>query len=277
MAPDATPAPNHRPGPIRVFRGPGPTPHRAARVRVGRRGPNLGVRYVHGCAAHEPHTRLPPWRRRRRPRPPLHGRPRQRDRAALAGALGRQRHVRGAEPGRAARRPRGRRRARPQAVRARHVPVPVGHRPARRAPAGLHRHRRLQPLPAHGRAQRAVHDGLRRLRAARRAVRRADRHAPGDHDCPERGDVPRADPSHRPEPRPPPLDRHHRPGLLPLDAVDLPADLRVVVRSRHSQPVGLARLRPPDQRAACRARCRHPNAGRRPRLVVAVAEPSRPP
>ena len=49
----------------------------------------------------------------------------------------------------------------------------VGH------PLGLHRHRRLQPLPAHDRAQRAVHDGLRRVRPAGRAVRRADRPAPG--------------------------------------------------------------------------------------------------
>ena len=151
----------------------------------GRRRPGL-VGWASAMSTDAPATSPQPEprprRRRRRPRPPLHGRARQRDRAALAGALGRQRHVRGAEPGRAAGRPRRRRRARPQAVRARHVPVPVGHRPARRPPAGLHRHRRLQPLPAHGRAQRPVLDGLRRLRAARRAVRRADRHAPGDHD-----------------------------------------------------------------------------------------------
>ena len=48
--------------------------------------------------------------------------------------------------------------------------------------------------------------------------------------------VPPPDPPPRPEPRPPPLDRHHRPRLLPLDAVDLPADLRVVVRPRGRQP-----------------------------------------
>ena len=61
-------------------------------------------------------------------------------------------------------------------------PYPSGDRAARRPPARLHRHRRVQPLPADGRAQRAVHDGLRRVRAAGRAVRRADRPAPGDHD-----------------------------------------------------------------------------------------------
>ena len=57
-------------------------------------------------------------------------------------------------------------------------PYPSGHGPARRAPAGLHRHRRAGPLPADDRPQRAAHHGLRRVRPARRAVRRADRHAP---------------------------------------------------------------------------------------------------
>ena len=70
------------------------------------------------------------------------------------------------------------RRARREAVRARHVPVPVGRRAARRPPAGLHRHRRVRPLQADDRPQRAAHDGLRRVRPARRAVRRRDRAAP---------------------------------------------------------------------------------------------------
>ena len=56
-------------------------------------------------------------------------------------------------------------------------PYPSGRRPARRAPAGLHRHRLLRPLPADGRPQRAARDGLRRVRPARRAVRGADRHS----------------------------------------------------------------------------------------------------
>ena len=87
-------------------------------------------------------------------------------------------HVLHAQPGRPAGRPRAGRRARREAVRARHVPLPVGYRPARRPPAGLHRHRRVRPLQAHDRAQRAAHDGLRRVRPARRAVRRRDRPAP---------------------------------------------------------------------------------------------------
>ena len=67
-------------------------------------------------------------------------------------------------------------------VRPGHVPVPVGHRAARRAPAGLHRHRRLRPLQADDRPQRPARAGLRRVRPAGRAVRRADRPAPAHHD-----------------------------------------------------------------------------------------------
>ena len=68
-----------------------------------------------------------------------------------------------------------------EALRPGHVPVPVGRRAARRAPAGLHRHRRVRPVPADDRAQRAARPGLRRVRPARRAVRRADRPAPAGH------------------------------------------------------------------------------------------------
>ena len=50
----------------------------------------------------------------------------------LAGALGRRPHVRDAEPDRAARRPGTRHRTGREAVRARHVPLPVGRRPPRR-------------------------------------------------------------------------------------------------------------------------------------------------
>ena len=115
-----------------------------------------------------------------------------RDRAALAGPLGGRARLRDAEPGRRAGRPRQDGGGRREAVHPRHVPVPVGLRPARRPPARVHRHRRVRPLPAHGRAQRAVHDGLRRLRTARRAVRRADRPAPGRHDGRQRRQLPQA-------------------------------------------------------------------------------------
>ena len=72
-----------------------------------------------------------------------------------------------------------------------HVPVPVRRRPARRPPAGLHRHRLLRPVPADGRLQRAAPDGLRRVRPARRAVRGADRHPPADHHRGQRRALPR--------------------------------------------------------------------------------------
>ena len=45
------------------------------------------------------------------------------------------------------------------------------------------------PLQAHDRPQRPAHDGLRRVRAARRAVRRADRPAPAHHDRGERREL----------------------------------------------------------------------------------------
>ena len=173
----------------------------------------------------------------------------------LAGPLGARRDVPDAQPGRRPQ-PGFRRGGRPaQAVRARHVPYPSGVGPARRPPARLHRHRRLRPLPADERPQRGPHDGLRRVRPARRAVRRADRPAPADH---HRGQH-RHDASPVAPPgdglRPSPVDRDHRRGLLPLDAVDLPADLQLLVRRRRGPG-------PPDRRPDRRARRRGPRAGR---------------
>ena len=105
-----------------------------------------------------------------------------RDRGRLAGPLGGRGHLPRPEPhGPAGRRlrPSGRP---PEALRARHVPLPVRRRAPRRPPARLHRHRRVRPLQADDRPQRHPHHGLRRLRPARRAVRRPDRAAPpGDH------------------------------------------------------------------------------------------------
>ena len=89
---------------------------------------------------------------------------------------------------------------RPEAVRARHVPVPVRRRAARRPPARLHRHRRLRPLQADDRAQRPAHDGLRRLRPARRAVRR--RRPARTHGSPPRPTSPSCAPAAAPRPRP---------------------------------------------------------------------------
>ena len=125
-------------------------------------------------------------------------------------------------------RPPARRRA--EAVRDGHVPVPVRRGPARRPPAGLHRHRQLHPVRPHDRVQRAAPDGLRRLRPAGRAVRGADRHPPAQDHRGERRALP---------------GQLRRLGLaydnrrsfattdvdvLPLDPVDLPADLQLLVR-----------------------------------------------
>ena len=128
-----------------------------------------------------------------------------------------------------------------EALRAGHVPVPERGRAARRPPARLHRHRRVRPVPAHDRLQRAAPDGLRRVRSAGRAVRGADRPAPAGH--------------HRGEHRQhaPPAARGSasattaRRGvattdvaLLPLDAVDLPADLQLP-GTTEAEPSGPAR------------------------------------
>ncbi len=158
-------------------------------------------------------------------------RPGRGHRGTLAGLLGAARHLRDAEPdgGSGGRqRPGGP----AQKVHHGHVPVPLGRGPACRPPAGLHRHGRLRPLPADERAQRAAHPGLRRLRAARRAVRGADRHAPAGVDRGQYEDVP--DPAAPPGPglRPAAFVRHHRSGLLPVDAVDLRPDLQLLVRPR---------------------------------------------
>ena len=88
-------------------------------------------------------------------------------RAQVAGALAR---------GRAAQDPD--RSGEAEVLRARHVPVPVGRRPARRPPRGLHRHRHRRRYKRMQRLQRAAPDGLGRLRPARRAVRDQDRHPP---------------------------------------------------------------------------------------------------
>ena len=147
------------------------------------------------------------------------------DRGPLAGPVGRRGHLRGAQPGRPAGRA-GQGRGPAEALRAGHVPVPVRHRAARRAPAGLHRHRRVRPVQADDRAQRAARPGLRRVRPARRAVRRADRAAPAGHHRGEHRDDARAAAPAGAGARPPPQRVDHRPGVLPLDPVDLPADLQ---------------------------------------------------
>ena len=160
--------------------------------------------------------------------------------------MGGRRHVRRAQPDRRSRRGLRPRRYPGAPLHPGHVPLPVRRGTARRAPAGLHRHGCVRPLPAHARGQRVAHDGLRRVRAARRAVRGADRSAPRDDDLREHRGVQAAAAAAGPGARPAPRagDYGHR--LLPLDAVDLPADLRFVVRQRQGP-------RPAHHRADLRA------------------------
>ncbi len=90
-----------------------------------------------------------------------------------------------------------------------------------------------RPLPADDRPQRAARDGLRRLRAARRAVRRADRHRtrarpPRTTSRATAAQLRRLGLAHDDAA----LRRDDRRRVLPLDAVDLPADLQLLVRPR---------------------------------------------
>ena len=177
---------------------------------------------------------------------PLHRRARPRDRAALAGPLGRRRHVRDAEPGRPARPtptpwpPRG-----DKLFVLDMFPYPSG--------TGLHvghplgftgtdvysRYQRMAGrnvlytmgfdafgLPAE---QFAVQTGQHpAITTAENVATYRDAAAPA-----------------RAEPRPAPLDRDDRPRLLPLDAVDLRPHLRLVVRPRATAPDGgTGRARP---------------------------------
>ncbi len=191
------------------------------------------------------------------------------DRGRLAGPLGRARHVPRPQPVGPVGRPGGRRRLPRRAPpRPRHVPVPERRRAARRPPAGLHRHRRRRALQPDARQERAALPGLRRVRAAGRAVRGADRPAPAqDHRGQHRHHgAPAAPPG--PGPRRPPRDPDHRPRVLPLDPVDLPADLQLLVRRRCRAPRRRAGPRPADRRARRGVPLRRPPAARRrrPRL-----------
>ncbi len=62
----------------------------------------------------------------------------------------------------------------------------------------------------------------------------------------------------------------HRPGVLPLDAVDLRPHLRLVVRPRRRPSRRWHRSRPSRERADRRVRGRHPRDSRWPSLVRAV-------
>ena len=95
-----------------------------------------------------------------------------------------------------------------------------GHVPVSRPGPGLHVGHPLgyigtdvyAPLPADERLQRAAPDGLRRLRPARRAVRRPDRAAPAGHDRGQHRQHAPPDGAPGRRPRPAAVVRHHRRG-----------------------------------------------------------------
>ncbi len=117
-----------------------------------------------------------------------------------------------------------------QVLRARHVPVPVGRRPPRRSPQGLHGDGRGRARQADDGVQRAAGDGLGQLRPARRAPRREERRAPErDHRAQHR-DVQVAARQARPQLRLGPRDHDERAALLQVDAVDLRAAVRARAR-----------------------------------------------
>ena len=103
-------------------------------------------------------------------------------------------------------------------------PYPSRRRPARRPSRRLHGDRHRRALQAHARLQRAAPDGLGRVRPAGGAVRDQDRHASAHHDASSNVERFRAPaPVARLLLRLGARGRHDRPGLLQVDAVDLPA------------------------------------------------------
>ncbi len=137
-----------------------------------------------------------------------------------------------------------------QVLRARHVPLPVGRRPARRALRGLHRDRRHHPLEADAGVPGAAPDGLGRLRPAGGELRHQARRPPArDHRGGDR-QLQAADRRGRVRLRLDARDRHHRSRVHEVDAVDLPPALpaRPRLRGRHPDQLVPRRQDRPRQR-----------------------------
>ena len=163
------------------------------------------------------------------------------------------------------------------AVRARDAAVPLG-RPAHGARQELHDRRRALPPAPPPRPARAAPDGLRRVRPARRE--RRDPRGPQSarrHERQHRGD-PQADEAHGLVDRLVARALHGRAGVLPLDAVDLPAP----VRARPGLQARGARQLVPGRSDRARQRAGHRRplralrvAGREPRARAVVLQDHR--
>ena len=112
-----------------------------------------------------------------------------------------------------------------QVLRARHVPLPLGVGAAHRPPRGLHGHGHHRALQAGQGLRRAPPDGLGRLRPARRAACGQDGHPPRCQHPEQHRQLQAPDQGPRVLLRLGPRDRHDRPQVFPVDAVDLPAAL----------------------------------------------------
>ncbi len=131
------------------------------------------------------------------------------------------------------------RRVATQVLLPRHVPLSLGRRPARRSSGGLHRHRHHLPLPPHAAATTCC---TRWAGTPSACPPSSTRFRPA---CIRRSHDP-----HRDRQLPPPAQalrvllrlvarvRHDRRGVLPLDAVDLAAGVRRVVRRRTADGPG---------------------------------------
>jgi hypothetical protein len=103
------------------------------------------------------------------------------------------------------------------------VPLPLGRGAARGEHVRLHRQRRVWPLPAAAGVRRLRADRLRRLRHPQRELRDQGGPAPRRAHPEEHRQLPPPAGADRRDVRLAPRPEHHRPGVLQVDPVDLPA------------------------------------------------------
>jgi len=147
------------------------------------------------------------------------------------------------------------------------VPVSFGRGSARGPPPQLYRAGRGEPQAPPERLQRALPDGLGCLRPAHRELRHEEPHPPGHRHQEERGSLPRAAQGSGLLLRLGPRDQHHRPRILQVDPVDLPA----AVQARSGLQEGN------ERQLVHRLQVRAGQRGSRQRRVRALRQRGRPP